>query len=574
MGEQVRISSLNVRGLRSPKRYRIFSWLKEQNYDICLLQETFWTKDFVSKFKRGWPGDIIHSVSDSSHSRGVCILFKKGLQYNILDVKECHEGRLLVVNIDINGHVYSIINVYSPNNLNERLQFLCELSEWIDKYALNKKNIIIGGDLNCVNERKDRKSNNVDKSTDKIREIKAKYNLLDTWREMHPDKLEYTFIHPSNSNMYSRIDFFLCSRDILLHTHCSDIRYAPAPDHKAIEIGFGIAKNKRGKGYWKMNTSILDDNEYRKSMETLIVNTFNEYDTILDKITLWEFLKVRIKHFTIEYSVSMASKKRSDVNMLEDRLKNIDLLLAKCNDTSLERERNECKNALDMIYDEKSKGYQVRSRAKWVESGEKSTRYFLGLEKIRQGNNTITMLIDQNGTIKDNDEDILAVASDYYKQLYQSVSPSDDEINDYIRSIDIENALNDDEKLLCEGKVTFAECESTVKAMKRNKSPGLDGICIEFYQVFWPLIGHFLVDVFNLSYSNGMLSPSQRSAVMTLIHKKDDRDDINNYRPISLTNVDYSILAHILANRLQKVIGKIVSEDQNAYIKIDILGII
>ena len=54
---------------------------------------------------------------------------------------------------------------------------------------------------------------------------------------------------------------------------------------------------------------------------------------------------------------------------------------------------------------------------------------------------------------------------------------------------------------------------------------------------------------------------------MSLIYKKDDEDDIRNYRPISLTNVDYRILAFTLAERMQKVLGDIVSNDQTAYLK-------
>ena len=95
----------------------------------------------------------------------------------------------------------------------------------------------------------------------------------------------------------------------------------------------------------------------------------------------------------------------------------------------------------------------------------------------------------------------------------------------------------------------------------------MDGICIEFYQKFWPILGNLLVDVFNQCFHDGKLTASQRTAVLSLIHKKDDKDNIINYRPISLTNVDYRILAFVLANRLQKVIGKIISDDQTAYIK-------
>jgi hypothetical protein len=57
-----------------------------------------------------------------------------------------------------------------------------------------------------------------------------------------------------------------------------------------------------------------------------------------------------------------------------------------------------------------------------------------------------------------------------------------------------------------------------------------------------------------------------------LIFKKGDTSLLKNYRPISLAASDYKILAFILVNRLQKVIGKIVSYDQNAYIKGRIIG--
>ena len=60
----------------------------------------------------------------------------------------------------------------------------------------------------------------------------------------------------------------------------------------------------------------------------------------------------------------------------------------------------------------------------------------------------------------------------------------------------------------------------------------------------------FMVDVFNHSAKNGKLPESQRISVISLTHKKDDREDIGNYRSISLTNIDYRILACILANRL------------------------
>ena len=80
------------------------------------------------------------------------------------------------------------------------------------------------------------------------------------------------------------------------------------------------------------------------------------------------------------------------------------------------------------------------------------------------------------------------------------------------------------------------------------------------------IFGHYLlINVFNESYENAILPSSQRSAVMTQIFKEGDMENISNYRPISLTNVDYRLFTFILSARLQGVIESIVSPDQTAY---------
>ena len=67
----------------------------------------------------------------------------------------------------------------------------------------------------------------------------------------------------------------------------------------------------------------------------------------------------------------------------------------------------------------------------------------------------------------------------------------------------------------------------------------------------------------------GVLSPTQRKGIITLLHKGKNlrRDDLSNWRPISLTNSDYKILAKALALRLKKVIENIISTDQSGFIK-------
>ena len=103
--------------------------------------------------------------------------------------------------------------------------------------------------------------------------------------------------------------------------------------------------------------------------------------------------------------------------------------------------------------------------------------------------------------------------------------------------------------------------------MKNNKSPGLDGLPAEFYKIFWNDIKYYFYESLLKSIECGMLPYTERNAVIYLIFKKGEADKLKNYRPLSLTRVDYKIFAHVLANRLQKIASRIIGKEQSAYIK-------
>ena len=84
---------------------------------------------------------------------------------------------------------------------------------------------------------------------------------------------------------------------------------------------------------------------------------------------------------------------------------------------------------------------------------------------------------------------------------------------------------------------------------------------------FWNSIDKLFYDVLLTVYSNKELSFSQRLSIITVLFKKGDRCDLKNYRPLSLTNTDYKIIAFIFANRLQRVVDRLIGNEQSAYTK-------
>ena len=94
------------------------------------------------------------------------------------------------------------------------------------------------------------------------------------------------------------------------------------------------------------------------------------------------------------------------------------------------------------------------------------------------------------------------------------------------------------------------------------------GLPVEFYIVFFQDIADLLISSLNYSFDQGILSSSQRNGVITLLPKKDrDPTSVRNYRPISLLTTDYKLIAKTMANRLKLVLGGLINDDQNGFMK-------
>ena len=134
-------------------------------------------------------------------------------------------------------------------------------------------------------------------------------------------------------------------------------------------------------------------------------------------------------------------------------------------------------------------------------------------------------------------------------------------------AVNVERKVSDKDRDTCEGNLSFDECRKAVFSMKKNKSPGSDGISVEFYQQFWDFIGEEIVNSLNEGYEQRELSHTQKHGIVSLIFKKDDPLLLKNWRPITLLNIDYKIAAYAIATRLKKVMPNIINADQNGYIK-------
>ena len=148
-----------------------------------------------------------------------------------------------------------------------------------------------------------------------IKDIMESFNLIDIWREMHPNTKEYTWHSSHKPPIFGRLDYFLISENLknLIVTCKHNISYKS--DHSPVCLNIDVINLTRGPGYFKLNNSLLLDTEYQETIKKSI-NEIALINEDSNPNTLWELIKGTVRNETIKY----ATKKKKDSNRRENVL--------------------------------------------------------------------------------------------------------------------------------------------------------------------------------------------------------------------------------------------------------------
>lgn len=565
----LKLCTWNVKGIHTPvKRRKVLNYLKKENVQIALLQETHLNDKEHLKLQHKAFSQVYFS-SFTSRSRGVAILIQKNIPLKNLDCIKDTTGCFVILKGIFSGEEISILNLYNPPGHPTHL-----LSSVFSKIInLGTKHTIIGGDFNC------HLNPVIDKSppAKPLLSSHAKFvnafcedmDYIDVWRAQHLTDKEYTFF--SNvSQSSTRIDSFLLPKKLLCSVTCSSIGPIVISDHAAVFLQYNLSHSAAQTRYWKCNHFILTDltfaSYFRDEFKIFFAtNSISTHDASL----LWETSKAFSRGIIISYTSTKRRRQAEQRKILESKLKHAEGEYGKRPSSQKLKEVSALRCALDSLLTKEAENQIRFARQKLYESGNKAGKYLAYLTRKKADSQTIGSVIDNHGKQFFDTLNINNTFKSFYENLYKSEQQPDslNKMDAFFSSLNLP-CLSEEQKSTLDAPISKKEVLNAIKGLQSGKSPGPDGLSVEFYKEFHDILIDPLLNMFNDSLAKGTLPQFLREANISLIlNKGKTPEDCASYRPISLLNVEQKILSKVLAIRLEKLLPILINEDQTGFIK-------
>ena len=451
--------------------------------------------------------------------------------------------------------IIRIINIYGPNVPQEKENFFKSL----ENHARVCDSLVLSGDFNMVeNPPLDRQGGDLFNKNNmlgqnNLKNFKEKYDVIDIYRELNPLKMDFTYESPDKA-FRSRIDRVYVPAAAKAESAC-DFYETPLSDHKAVVCEIRLEKaNKRGPGYWHLNTDILADQTFKTAIEADFERLKKNKSSYQNNNQWWDLFKYQIKETAIERAKELSRLRKA---------KSEEILQQIANENAGENKNKEkIKNLKKQLVEHSNGlGVFVRTKQTIVEEGETPSKALFQFEKNNQKKKTIKEVRSGECLYKDT-KNIQKTVRKFYKDLYKKQNTDADEAKHFIENI--KTSLANDENGFLNVQLSNEELLKAANSLATGKSPGIDGIPVEFYQQYWGLVGEDFTKLANenLFDKNNDLPWSQRTALISLLPKTGDLSLMQNWRPISLLCADYKIITKALALRLAKVLNKLLEPSQ------------
>ena len=269
-----------------------------------------------------------------------------------------------------------------------------------------------------------------------------------------------------------------------------------------------------------------------------------------------------MRSYTIQYSSHKRRVETRLKNHLTSEIEQLQAIPPDCLTTLLLNRVEYLQLKLRDLQRKEIAGYIVRARLPRFEDKEPSIQKYARMAKSRAKSTYISLLTDDTGQEMCTIPDLLRVTHSFYSKLYTPRAvhlPTQAALLNNLTA-----RVTASQKLMLDSPITLLELTTAVFQLPLDKTPGADGIPIEFYRHFWPLLQDRYLAYLTAAYDAGFPSSRNLGLLKLLYKDRGSPHDLSNYRPIALLNCDTKILTRTLANRFRLVLPTIIHKSQTA----------
>ncbi|KAL3680062.1 hypothetical protein R1sor_023018 [Riccia sorocarpa] len=463
------------------------------------------------------------------------------------------DGNLTWARIEFQGHSIHIAAVYGPHSPGARAQFWKRLNQF-----LPYRQWILMGDWNSV-ERPDQTSGtrNVmsgDEETN-FRSLKLKFSLSDAFDLAEQRKgPHYTRHIQYNSEFrWSTLDRIYLPSDAVWFEAVEGIDHQAEytlSDHMPVTIdlalGGRLPRGLKFQTYFKFDAHLMAQLETQTRLKELWNQaTSDEHDPIKAYHKGWGLIHDHMK--------AKQREQRAQISQIDELGKKLKALheqlpqdptkeqLAEILETELEKRRRE--HTRDRLV-------RLWSRARYMSQGDAPTKYFFNLHRKQITQHQFDKLKLPDGTETTCKTQITKEATRVFTALYTSENRTEESRRDiFFVNSRLKNKVTDAQRAMLEEIPSCRELQDTLYSFPKGKAPGIDGANAEALQAMWNFTKNTYLQILYQFWETGTLPHTWLEGVIKLIPKGDSKDKLTDWRPITLLNTCYKILAKLLASR-------------------------
>eukprot|EP00253_Pinus_taeda_P009219 PITA_09219 len=455
----------------------------------------------------------------------------------------------------------ALFNLYVPVHYEEKKECWRSLSEFLEQNS--PSNLVLGGDLNIILDLKEKKGGI--QSKDPFSRIVG--SLIQRWDlvDLKPVKGKFTWTNnrTGDNHIAARLDRFLINSSLMMDNRIVFSKILPklTSDHKPILFCLKEEEDLgplpfRFSPLWAGNDGFMDIVQATWRMD---VNGSPSY--------VWE---QKLKNVKSALKVWIKKSIQSPNRQWKEAISQLEGIQFEMENTfpsasELAQEKLAQKNVY-CSFRKEEEYWRLKSRILWLKSGDRNTSYFHKQCRARLSRNHITEITSSSGQVFKGFAQIQEAATNHFRELLSAERNGEEEDETDFLSV-IPSLVSEEANASLTSPATEEEITNIVWSMDPDKAPGPDGFSIHFYRIYWETIKFDLFRMIRGVLKKAKMGGGTKSTFLALIPKETNPRSFDKYRPISLCNSSYKIVAKLLANRIKPLLQNLISPAQGGFVK-------